>query len=120
MKNALGLILVFGLPVIFSPAAHTADEIFRPTHGGEVVKKSGLSYEVVRKPKEILVYPEKEAPVPNEITMKFKDKKGNINELRLKLFPVKETAMNIYSAPVPAKVYIAGGVSFDLGFSKKK
>jgi len=32
---------------------------------------------------------------------------------------MKEPGMNIYSAPVPASVYIAGGVTFDLDFKKK-
>lgn len=117
MISILTLLLTTGV----SSPTMAQDELFKPTHGGEEVKKSGLSYEVVRKPKEILVYPPKDdAPVPSVITLKFKNKKGLIDQVQLKLMPIKEPGTNIYSAPVPASVYIAGGVTFDLNFQKKK
>jgi hypothetical protein len=104
----------------FSMASFAQEELFKPTHGGQEVKKSGLSYEVVRKSREVLVYPPKaDAPVPSVIKLKFKNKDGIIDQVQLKLLPMKEPGMNIYSAPVPASVYIAGGVTFDLDFKKK-
>ena len=112
------------LLMMMSTFSFAQEELFKPLHGGQELKKSGLSYEVVRKPKEIFVYaPDKQdAPVPNVITIKFKNKKGILDQVQLKLFPIKEptAGSNIYSAPVPASVYIAGGVSFDLGVNKKK
>ncbi len=118
MKYIMSAALLLSLSHL---SAFAQDELFKPTHGGQELKKSGLSYEVVRKPKEILVYPPKvDAPVPSVITLKFKNKKGVVDQVSLTLMPIKEPGMNIYSAPVPASVYIAGGVTFDLDLSKKK
>ncbi len=108
-----------------SVSTFAQNELFKPSHGGQELKKSGLSYEVVRKPKEIIVYPppkKENAPVPSRITLKFKNKKGIEDEIQLKLMPMKERepGMNIYSAPVPASVYISGGLSFDLDVNPKK
>lgn len=99
------------------------DEIFKPTHGGEMVKKKGLGYEVVRKTKEIVVYPpkdKKDAPVPNVIIIKFKNKEGIIDQMELKLLPMREPGNIGYMAPLPTNIYIAGGITFDLSFGKKK
>lgn len=100
------------------------DEIFKPRHGGEVIKKSGLGYEVVRKSKEIVVYPPKDkenAPTPNTIIVRFKNKKGIADQMELKLLPMKEPgSRESYSAPLPTNIYIAGGMTFDLNFTKKK
>jgi hypothetical protein len=104
-----------------STSSFAQDEIFKPKHGGEVIKKSGLGYEVVRKKREILVYPpkEKDFPTPSTVIVKFKNKKGIVDQMELKLLPMKEPGTNVYSAPVPASVYIAGGVTFDLNLNKK-
>src|ERR1035437_2387199 len=97
------------------------EELFKPRFGGQELKKSGLSYEVVRKPKEILVYPPKDdSPIPSVITLRFKNKKGIIDQIHLKLLPMKEPGTNSYSAPLPTNIYIAAGVTFDLNFHKKK
>ena len=124
MKKLMAGVLILGLSAT-SISTFAQSELFKPSHGGQELKKSGLSYEVVRKPKEIIVYPppkKENAPVPNRIILKFKNKKGIEDEINLKLMPMKERepGMNIYSAPVPASVYISGGLSFDLDVHPKK
>ena len=90
------------------------DELFKAAHGGQELRRSGLCYEVVRTPKEILVYPPKEeVQTPDAITLEFKDKNGKVKKVQLKLTPIKEPGMNLYSAPIPANIYFSGGVTFD-------
>lgn len=109
-------LLLFGTSV-----SHSQVVELKPEHGGQIIKKSGLSYEVVRKNRKIIVYPlEEKSRIPNQLILKFKNSKGESGEMKLTLLPIKEQGMNIYSAPVPAKVYFAGGVSFDLTLSPKK
>ena len=112
MKTLTLFALLFGLTV------QAQDELMKkPAHGGQVVKKQGLAYEVVRKPKEILVYPPKEdAPVPSRITLRFKNKSGVADLVHIQLMPPKEPGTSIYSGTIPASVYIAGGLTFDLDF----
>lgn len=118
MKNAIPLASLVTLFCLHS----VADELFRPLHGGQEIKKQGLSYEVVRKPKEILVYPpdKEKSPTPEGVTIEFKDHKGVVDRMTLKLVPPKNPGPNMYyTAPLPEKILIAGSVTFDLNFSKK-
>ena len=107
--------------LLIASTAFAQSELFKPTHGGEELRKSGLSYEVVRKPKEVFVYaPKEDSPIPSVITIKFKNDKGMFDQVHLTLLPMKEPGTNSYSAPLPTNIYIAAGVTFDLDFHKKK
>lgn len=114
--------VILGLSLL-TGAAYAQDELFKPSHGGHVVKKFGLGFEVVRKPKEFLVYaPDKldDKNIPGILIMKYKNRKGAIDQIEMKLLPPKKPGDNIYSAQIPTKVYIAGGLTFDLDLNKKE
>ena len=92
-----------------------ADELFKASHGGELVKhmKTGLAYEVVRKPKEVMLYPPTStSPVPSTLTIGFKNEKGVMDRVEVKLIPVNEPGSVFYSAPLPERVLVAAGVTF--------
>ena len=48
------------------------------------------------------------------VTIKFKKKDGTFDKVDLTLIQLKDAGTNIYSAPVPASVYISGGLTFEL------
>jgi len=108
------LAIVLGLGSM-ALSAH-ADELYKPKHGGVLLqhKKTGLAYEVVRKPKEVQVYaPTESAYVPKEITVHFKNGQGTFDQVHLKLLPPNEPGSLFYSAPLPEGVLISAGVTFD-------
>lgn len=81
---------------------------------GELVKhrKTGLEYEVVRKPKEVLLYPlTSNAPVPSMITVRFKNEKGIADRMHLKLMQSNEPGSRFYSSPLPERVLITAGIT---------
>jgi len=93
-----------------------ADELFKASHGGELIKhhKTGIAYEVVRKPKEVILYaPESASPVPSTLTIGFKNEKGILDRVDVKLMPVDNGPGSIfYSAPLPERVLVAAGLTF--------
>jgi len=92
-----------------------ADELFKASHGGEMVRhlKTGLAYEVVRKPKEVLLYaPDTTSPVPSTLSIRFKNEKGIMDRVDVKLIPVNEPGSIFYSAPLPERVLVAAGLTF--------
>jgi hypothetical protein len=108
------VIAFFGMLGISSLAL--ADELYHPLHGGELIKhkRTGLDYEVVRTPKEVVVYPTKdEAPVPKMITIQFKNEKGIMDSADLKLLPSKEAKAGYTTGPLPQRVLVSGGVTFN-------
>ena len=116
MKSKQKIIALIISILFLTPSLHThADELIKGTHGGSMAKhlKTGLAYEVVRKSKEVYLYPPSNtSPVPSTITIGFKNEKGMMDRVELKLLPVNEPGSVFYSAPLPERVLVAAGLTF--------